>query len=171
MRGDTCSFRRRIPLVSQHCWRAKAARWRPSRASTVQLGPSCRMHACAPWQGPNSIPYEELLGASYCNAFYRQRVFASARTSTVSGACSPVSGQKNVLFHMLQQRNWKSQEFQTKIGNPTISIYFQCWLTCLLGTCIDQVGTFFIFCQSDATCPFLPHMALLLGSTLKPALA
>ena len=102
---------------------------------------------------------------------FTDKEFASAQTSTVSGACSPVSGQKNVLFHMLQQRNWKSQEFQTKIRNPNISIYFQCWLTCLLGTCIDQVGTFFIFCQSDATCPFLPHMALLLGSTLKPALA
>jgi len=36
---------------------------------------------------------------------FTDKEFASARTSTVSGACSPVSGQKNVLFHMLQQRN------------------------------------------------------------------
>ena len=44
MPGDTCSFRRCVPGVGQHrcwCWQVKATWSRSSRASSVQLGPSC----------------------------------------------------------------------------------------------------------------------------------
>ena len=56
-----------------------------------------------------------------------------------------------------------------KMRIRTIYCYFQCWLTCLLGTHIDQAGTFFHRCQSDAICPFFPQLALLLDSFLNPA--
>ena len=140
--GDTCSFRRRIPCTSPHrCWQAKAADedrrgctegpgrtveseillclillfyrglliWALPRCTSMH----CHTHVGAPWQGPNSIPYqypEELLASSYCNAFYRQRVWVceasnktlqvktkhyqiadnSTKTNVVSGVCSPL---------------------------------------------------------------------------------
>ena len=33
----------------------------------------------------------------------------------------------------------------------------------------SALGTFLIFCQSDAKCPVFPHMALLFDSTVAPA--
>ena len=123
-------------LASESSW------WRPSRLyrrphSTVLPGPSylglakvhkhALSHAC--WctlARPKFYPYqypEELLASSYCNAFYRQRVWVceasnktlqvktkhyqiadnSTKTNVVSGVCSPASplvSQKNALFHV-----------------------------------------------------------------------
>ena len=106
----------------------------------------CHTHVCAPWQGPNSIPYpEELLASSYCNAFYRQRVWVceasnktlqvktkyyqiadnSTKTNAVSGVCSPASplvSQKNALFHVHVLTNkLKVTEMPKQIWIPTTS--------------------------------------------------
>ena len=167
-------------------WQGNAAWWRPS---TVPPAPSCHiLNACAPWQGPKSIHPEELLGSSYSKLLQcvltkslsllglkeniagqnetlsNRHTLAQkhTKTSAVNGVCSPI-------YHMFQQKHWKSQGSQRK--TESLLSYFQCWSTCLLGTHIDQVGTFFHRCHSDPLCSFFPHDALLLDSNLNPALA
>ena len=118
-------------------WQGNAAWWRPS---TVPPAPSCHiLNACAPWQGPKSIHPEELLGSSYSKLLQcvltkslsllglkeniagqnetlsNRHTLAQkhTKTSEVNGVCSPI-------YHIFQQKHWKSQGSQRKTESHSI---------------------------------------------------
>ena len=123
---------------------------------SVWPGSSCR-HACAPWQGPNSIPYpEELLVSGYCTAFCGQKV------ESVRSQRKHCRSKRNIIKWMhnstmtIGQSNQKNPNGNHKkneiTGMPkknsaeTID-YFRCWLTCLLGSPLTKLAP----CSISAT--------------------
>ena len=143
---------------------------------SVWPGSSCR-HACAPWQGPNSIPYpEELLGSGYCTAFCGQKV------ESVRSQRKHCRSKRNIIKWMhnstmtIGQSNQKNPN-----GNHLKKMKSQgcpkktCWNYWLLpmlanlsfGDPTDQVGTLLHLCHFDAR--WHPQLASLLDLQRNPA--
>ena len=125
MRGDTCSFRRHIPLASidsnktslNRCWQEKAAWWKPLRARILLcdrglLGTCMLVHL-----GNGQIP-SHILKSCWVQAIakhftdkefesvrHQRKHYKSKRNIPVFALVS----QKNTLFHMFYQEYWKSQ--------------------------------------------------------------